>query len=74
MAQLLWPLHLLRLQLPRQPKLLHHAGQPLGLLAQRIGRRRRLLDQRGVLLRHAVNLANSLADLADAAGLLRGCG
>ena len=49
--------------------------QRLGLHLQRRCRRRNLLNQRGVLLRHAVHLRNGNADLRNAfALLLRGLG
>src|SRR6185369_4947488 len=48
------------------------ARQLIGLLLEGERARRRLLDQRGVLLRHALQLHDRLADLLDAALLLVG--
>nr|GEU28230.1 hypothetical protein [Tanacetum cinerariifolium] len=52
---------------------LEHAdrfGQARRLLLQGVCRSRRFFHQRGILLRHAVHLANGRADLGDALGLL----
>src|SRR5213592_372469 len=48
---------------------LHHFGQAVRLLSEALGGGRRLLDQRGVLLRHLVELADRAVDLADAGRL-----
>ena len=48
----------------------HLAGQPRGLLLQRAGRCRGLLDQRRVLLRDRVQFLHGLGRLRDALGLL----
>src|ERR1700756_4308773 len=49
---------------------LHDGGQLARLFLQALGRGGGLLDERGVLLRHLVELRHAHVDLADARGLL----
>ena len=53
-----------------QPEARHGTGELLRLVAQALGGRGTLLDQRGVLLRHLVELLHRVAHLADALALL----
>ena len=46
----------------RQQKLAHQVGQIVGLDAQALGSGRGLLDQRGILLRHVVQLRQGGVD------------
>ena len=48
----------------------YHCCEARGLLLQAVSSGGVLLDERGILLRHPVQLADGVADLADAAGLL----
>eukprot|EP00042_Codosiga_hollandica_P060420 m.921118 g.921118 ORF g.921118 m.921118 type:complete len:133 (-) comp79124_c0_seq1:92-490(-) len=52
--------------LPIQPELRHRTRQQLQLLAQAVRRGGGFFDQRGVLLRHVVELVDGTVDLADA--------
>src|SRR5450830_587375 len=59
-----------------EAELTHHAGQAIGLLAQRFGSGGRLLDQRRVLLGHLVDLVHRLftspmtVDCSEAAAVI----
>jgi len=54
-----------------QPERRHHLSQPDGLLLEALGGGGRLFDERGVLLRHLVELGDGAIDLADPLALLR---
>ena len=56
------------------PEALHHSDQGIRLFPQALGCGRRLLDQRGVLLRGLVHLRHRAVHLLDAGGLLLGGG
>src|SRR5690349_17426953 len=55
-----------------EPEHLDRCGQRLRLLVERLSRSGGLLDQRGVLLRHALHFHDRLVHLLDARALLRG--
>ena len=55
---------------PRQGKYRNHLGQPLGLLGHGACGGGRFLHQRGVLLRHLVELPYRLVDLGNAGRLV----
>ena len=55
-----------------EPELADQGGQLLGLLRQRMARRRRLLDHRRVLLGHLVHLVDGGVDLCQRGRLFLG--